>query len=144
MNKNLHNIDEFFKAEIEGHEDEPSSNVWESIDKDLDKKNVVSISKKYHKLKLVASFLLIFSLGMAMYVLHLNKKNNVDLKKDYPIALKDEKELMKNETEQSKDIGDNKSFNQKEKPALRTFPFQDRSGQNADSQRSNGEKGNKW
>ena len=141
MNKNLHNIDEFFKAEIEGLEDEPSSNVWESIDKDLDKRNVVSISKKYHKLKLVASFLLIFSLGMAMYVLHLNKKNKVDLKKDYPIALKDEKELMKNETEQSKDIADNKSFNQKEKPALRTFPFQDRSGQNADSQRPNVENG---
>ena len=98
MNKNLYNIDKLFKTALEGVEDEPSSNVWESIDKDLDKKKVVSISKKYHKLKFAASFLLIFSIGMAMYILKVNRKNKVQLKENHDtITLNDKNDKNKKE-----------------------------------------------
>ncbi|MGH2648390.1 MAG: hypothetical protein ACRDE8_12510, partial [Ginsengibacter sp.] len=75
MSKNIHKIDKLFKHAIEKHEEEPSSKVWEAIDKDLDKKKVVSISKKYNKLKWVAAILLLFSAGMAMYILQIEKRN---------------------------------------------------------------------
>ncbi|HUZ59718.1 MAG TPA: outer membrane beta-barrel protein [Hanamia sp.] len=118
MNENLHNIDKLFKNAIEKLEEEPSSKVWEDIDKNLDKKSVVSISKKYHKLKLVASFLLIFSLGMAMYILQLNKKNKVQLKKNYDqITLMDKRGRLKNGAEKESGIaGNNKSSMQNKIP----------------------------
>jgi hypothetical protein len=75
MDENIHNIDHLFKKAMEGHEEVPSSNVWENIDKNLDKNNVVSISRKYRKLKWVAASLLIFSAGMAMYTVQTRLKN---------------------------------------------------------------------
>lgn len=75
MDENLHNIDHLFRKAIEGHEEEPSTNVWENIDKNLDKKNVVSISKKYRKLKWAAAALLIFSAGLAMYTVQTRLRN---------------------------------------------------------------------
>jgi hypothetical protein len=75
MDENLHNIDHLFRKAIEGHEEAPSNNVWENIDKNLDKKNVVSISKKYRKLKWAAAALLIFSAGLAMYTVQTRLRN---------------------------------------------------------------------
>ncbi|GEO10238.1 outer membrane beta-barrel protein [Segetibacter aerophilus] len=75
MDENLHNIDHLFRKAIAGHEEEPSTNVWENIDKNLDKKNVVSISKKYRKLKWAAAALLIFSAGLAMYTVQTRLRN---------------------------------------------------------------------
>ena len=48
MNENLHNIDRLFKNAIEQHDETPSSEVWDAIDKKLDKNKVVSISRKYN------------------------------------------------------------------------------------------------
>jgi hypothetical protein len=70
MKKDLHNIDDLFKKALEEHEDLPSDQVWENIDKNLDKRKVIAISKKYNKLKWIAAGLLLFSVGMAMYMLH--------------------------------------------------------------------------
>lgn len=101
MNENLHNIDKLFRRAIEEHEEEPSSNVWEAIDKSLDKKKVVSLSKKYNKLKWAAAVLLLFCTGMATYIFHLHgtnnelaRKNNIgrDSKGHQKNVLKDEKE----------------------------------------------------
>ena len=135
MNKNLYNIDKLFKTALEGVEDEPSSNVWESIDKDLDKKKVVSISKKYHKLKFAASFLLIFSIGMAMYILKVNRKNKVQLKENHDtITLNDKndkKETIRTNAEQGTVIPDNNASIQKEISPGKTIPFHDSSGQNS-------------
>ena len=58
MNKDLHNIDDLFRKALEENQELPSASVWENIDKTLDKKKVVSISKKYNKLKWVAAVLL--------------------------------------------------------------------------------------
>ncbi|MEJ7680760.1 MAG: hypothetical protein WKG06_23495 [Segetibacter sp.] len=75
MDEDLHSIDDLFKKAINGHEELPSGGVWEKIDKNLDKKKVVFISKKYNKLKWIAAALLMFSAGMAMYTLHTKMKN---------------------------------------------------------------------
>src|SRR5450432_1434464 len=75
MSDDLHNIDDLFKRALEEHTELPSSAVWDNIDKSLDKKKVVSISKKYNKLKWAAAVLLLFSFGMAMYVLHIRMKD---------------------------------------------------------------------
>ena len=135
MNKNLYNIDKLFKTALEGVEDEPSSNVWESIDKDLDKKKVVSISKKYRKLKFAASFLLIFSIGMAMYILQVNRKNKVQLKENHDtITLNDKndkKETIRTDAEQGTTIPDSNASIQKEISSGKTIPFYDSSSHNS-------------
>ena len=75
MSENLPDIDDLFRKALENHEDSPSRDVWANIDKNLDKKKVVFISKKYKKLKWVAAALLIFSAGMAMYTLNSRLRN---------------------------------------------------------------------
>jgi hypothetical protein len=75
MNDDLHNIDDLFKRALEEHTELPSAAVWDNIDKSLDKSKVVSISKKYNKLKWAAAALLLFSIGMALYTIHIRIKN---------------------------------------------------------------------
>ena len=100
MSENLHNIDDLFKKAIDEHVDTPSQNVWDAIDKNLDKKKVVSISRKYNKLKWAAAILLLFSTGMAMYVWQTRMKN---------------KELVKqnNINKASKSIKENNNLDEK-------------------------------
>lgn len=76
MSKDLHDIDDLFKKALEENTEHASSLVWENVEKSLDKRKVVSISKKYYKLKWTAAILLLFSLGMAMYTLHVKKQNS--------------------------------------------------------------------
>ena len=97
MSENLHNIDDLFKRAINEHEDIPSQKVWDAIDKNLDKKKVVSISRKYNKLKWAAAILLLFSTGMAMYVWQTRMKNK-ELVKQNNInkATKSSKETINN------------------------------------------------
>jgi hypothetical protein len=103
MNEHLHNIDKIFKNALEKFEEDPSSDVWQGIDKKLDNKKVVSISKKYQKLKWVASFLLLFSIAMAMYILQVVKKNKLLLQKNHPeVVLRDQK----NEVNNGKELAD--------------------------------------
>lgn len=71
MDENLHSIDDIFRKAINEYDDTPSAKVTENIEKHLQKKRVVSITKKYKKWKWVAAALLIFSVGMAMYTIHL-------------------------------------------------------------------------
>ena len=75
MDENLHNIDDLFKKAIDQHDESPSESVWENLDRNLDKKKVAFISKKYNKLKWIAAALLMFSAGMAMYTWHTKMKN---------------------------------------------------------------------
>src|SRR4051812_21375813 len=77
MSDDLHNIDDLFKKALEKHGELASPGVWDKIDKSLDKKKVISISRKYNKLKWAAAILLLFSFGMAMYSLHIMKSKEV-------------------------------------------------------------------
>lgn len=73
MDKNLHDIDKLFRDQIEEHEEMPSEKVWDSIDNNLDKSNVVSIKKKYNNLKKLAVALLLLLLGTIAYQIQTNK-----------------------------------------------------------------------
>jgi hypothetical protein len=71
MSEDLHNdIDDIFRGGLEGHEEQPDESVWANIDHTLDKRRVISISKKYRVLKWAAAAILLFSIGMAMYAIH--------------------------------------------------------------------------
>ena len=72
MNENLHNIDKLFKTAIEDHEELPSTDVWNNIDKGLDKKNVVSIQRKYYVLKRVAVAVFIFGFVASVFAIYYN------------------------------------------------------------------------
>jgi len=102
MSENLHNIDDLFKKAIDQHEDTPSLKVWDAIDKNLDKKKVVSISRKYNKLKWAAAVLLLFSFGMAMFTWQTRMKNK-ELVKQNNInkAPKTNKEVINNDGKKS-------------------------------------------
>lgn len=67
MDENLHELDDLFNKALNEHNEAPSENIWEKIEKDLEKQKVVSITKKYQRWKWVAAALFIFSFGMAMY-----------------------------------------------------------------------------
>lgn len=98
MDEDLHNIDDIFKKGIDEHEEMPSGSAWENIDKNLDKKRVIFISKKYNKLKWAAAALLIFSAAMAVYTFHTNIKNKELAKESIDNKRKDiEKGVFKND-----------------------------------------------
>lgn len=108
MNDDLHNIDDLFKKALEEHTELPSSTVWDNIDKSLDKKKVVSILKKYNKLKWAAAVLLLFSFGMAMYTFHI-RTNNKELVKQHNTInnlkdLKNQHTQTKNKPEDSANL----------------------------------------
>lgn len=123
MNEDIHNMDDLFKKAINDHEEMPSNNVWEQIDKNLDKKKVIFISQKYNKLKWVAAALLMFSAGLAMYTWHtkiknkeLVKQNTVNSKKENNFKNNKnnntiaEKNLL-NKTKEKKRIKDTSALN---------------------------------
>jgi hypothetical protein len=105
MNDDLRNIDDLFKKALEEHTEIPSSAVWDNIDKSLDKKKVVSLSKKYNKLKWAAAVLLLFSFGMAMYTVHIRIKNK-ELVKQHNAGknLENQKTHTKNSPEDSSNL----------------------------------------
>src|SRR5438093_12255095 len=69
MSEHLHDIDNLFKDPIEGHEEAPSAGVWEAIDKQLDKKRVIQIERKYSHLRKIAAVLIVLLAGMGIYAL---------------------------------------------------------------------------
>ncbi len=47
MDKNLHEIDKLFLDSLESYEEQPSENVWPSIENDLNRKDVTKYKTKY-------------------------------------------------------------------------------------------------
>ena len=76
MNRNLPNIDDLFRKALDDYEEEPSEKAWPAISKNLDKRKVVSITRKYKKLKWAAAALLIFSAGLAMFSVQTEVRNS--------------------------------------------------------------------
>ena len=75
MSEDLHDIDDLFRKGLGDNSEVPPDKVWDNIDKGLDKKKVISISKKYSKLKWAVAVLLLFSISMAMYGVYINRQN---------------------------------------------------------------------
>src|SRR4051812_6679911 len=97
MDENLHNKDDLFKKALDEHEETASDNVWEKIDKNLDKKKVVFILEKYNKLKWIAAALLIFSTGLAMYTLRTKMRDTEVVRKNIVVSRKEvRKSVFKN------------------------------------------------
>ncbi len=73
MDENLHDIDKLFRDPIEEHEEMPAAKVWDAIESNLDKSNIVSIKKKYNNLKKLAAVLLLLLLGTIAYEIQTKK-----------------------------------------------------------------------
>ena len=69
MTEDFDHIDKLFKSEIQKYGEMPSPGVWENIDKNLDKRNIIHIKRKYANLKRVA-FLALLVVGIRIYDLH--------------------------------------------------------------------------
>ena len=81
MDKNLHDIENLFRKELEGNEETPSPNTWGRIDKILDRDKILSIDKKYASLKKIVFLLMFFLIGLSIYVWNI-RQNNGPEKKD--------------------------------------------------------------
>ena len=79
MSENLHDIDKLFKDGIEGHEEMPSGKVWDTIDNNLDKSNIIQIKRKYNNLKRLAIALLLLLLGTVVYEIQTKKTGKEEL-----------------------------------------------------------------
>ena len=121
MDENLHNIENLFRDGLEGNEELPSLNVWNGIDNALDKDNVVSIKKKYTKMKRVAILLLLLVLGFSVYELSIRHnsegiaKGNRNDSNDEAINKSNDRETVLPSTTQSKNPIDSISLNNKDK-----------------------------
>lgn len=100
MDENLHDIDKLFRDPIEEHEEMPSGKVWNAIDNNLDKSNIVSIKKKYNNLKKLAVALLLLLLGTIVYEVQTSKtpEKNVTVNKT---SDKEDNETADKQTAQS-------------------------------------------
>ena len=120
MDEDLHNIDDLFKKAINEHEEMPSNNVWEQIDKNLDKKKVIFISQKYNKLKWIAAALLMFSTGMAMYTWNTKLKNKELVKQNNFSSRKEtEKDTFKKKSNNSIITEENSANQTEEKKTVK-------------------------
>ena len=75
MDENLHNIEDLFQSALDDNEETPSRNVWEAVDKRLDKDNIVSIKRKYTNIKRIAVLLLFLLASFALFDVY--KINNI-------------------------------------------------------------------
>src|SRR5438045_375784 len=103
MSENLHDIDKLFKDSIEGHEEMPSDKVWDAIDNNLDKTNVIQIKRKYNNLKRLAVALLLLLLGTVVYEIQSKKTGKQELVKNNG---KDSKEIINNNTKEQTNVAD--------------------------------------
>ena len=74
MSENLHNIDKLFKNAIEDHDELPSGDLWNNIDKGLDKNKVVSIQRKYYVLKRIAVAVFLFGFVATVFAIYFNSR----------------------------------------------------------------------
>ncbi len=73
MSENLHDIDKLFRDSLNGHEEMPSNKVWDALDNNLDKSNVIQIKRKYNNLKRIAVALLLLLMGTIIYEIQSKK-----------------------------------------------------------------------
>lgn len=86
MSENLHKIDKLFRDPIEEYEEMPSADVWDNLDKNLDKSNVININRKYSRLKKISAAMLILLIGTLIFELSTVNflKNNTTISKSGP------------------------------------------------------------
>ncbi|MDQ6761701.1 MAG: outer membrane beta-barrel protein [Bacteroidota bacterium] len=83
MDEDLHNIEELFHSALDDDEEMPSQNVWDGVEKRLDKDNIISINKKYINIKRLAILLLLL-LGVSIYEMNRIYHSHSPAKNDTP------------------------------------------------------------
>jgi hypothetical protein len=83
MDENLHNIETLFHSALEDHEEIPSSNVWNAVDKRLDKDNIIRIQTKYANLKKLVALLLFLIFSFALYEINTASSNKESAKNNH-------------------------------------------------------------
>ncbi len=81
MDKNLQNIEDLFKKGLEGNEESPSEEVWDSIDQSLEKANSLKFKKKYYSLKRATAILVVMLALLSIYVLRNESKKQIERNK---------------------------------------------------------------
>jgi len=69
MDKNLQNIEDLFKKGLEGNEVSPSEEVWNVIDRSLEKASGLKFKKKYYSLKKATAILVLLLALLSIYLL---------------------------------------------------------------------------
>ena len=108
MDENLHDIDRLFKDSIEAHEEMPSENLWNAIDNNLDKSNVIDIKRKYNNLRRLAVVLLLLLLGTLVYEIQSKKPSKEVLAKNNAGS---NKEINNNQREKTKQYNEEHTLN---------------------------------
>ncbi len=81
MDGHFHDIDNLFQKATERHSELPSDAVWEHLEKDLQKRNITSVTKKYKKWKWAALLLIITAIAIGTYCLDITRRYNNAVKK---------------------------------------------------------------
>lgn len=84
MDEQLHDIDDLFQSAVKRHSELPTDNVWQHLEKNLQKRKVTSITKKYKKWRWVAAALFILSVGLAIYTIQLTWRYKKEVNETKP------------------------------------------------------------
>jgi hypothetical protein len=110
MDENLHNIEDLFHSALENNEEEsPSPDVWNAVEKRLDKDNIISIKRKYIYIKSIAVLLLLLLISFSLYEINNNSHNNNRLVKNNTIDSDSQKKLNKITDKPSHEKSENNS-----------------------------------
>ena len=122
MDENLQNIEDLFHSALKDNEETPSQNVWEVVDKRLDKDNLISIKRKYTNVKRIAAILLLMLASFALYEINtthtnddLAKNNNSDSKNKKILNKINDKGLNEKTTPNTAIVIDTTNTNNKKK-----------------------------
>jgi hypothetical protein len=74
MGENLHDIDKLFRDAIDEHEEMPAGKVWDSIENNLDKSNIIQIKRRYNNFKRIAIVLILLLSATVIYQLQVKTK----------------------------------------------------------------------
>jgi len=74
MGENLHDIDKLFRDAIDEHEEMPAGKLWDSIENNLDKSNIIQIKRKYNNFKRIAIALILLLSATVIYQLQVKTK----------------------------------------------------------------------
>lgn len=75
MNKNIHDIDNYFKEQLQQYEEEPPSSIWGKIDNDLNRAEAAFYKRKYVALR--KSLMLAACMLCSLFVVDVLQKENI-------------------------------------------------------------------
>jgi hypothetical protein len=90
MDENLHNIEDLFYSALDDNKEVPSKNVWDAVDRRLDKDKIISIKRKYIILKRIAVVLVLLLLSIGIYEINTTQFTSNGLAKNNSTGIGDQ------------------------------------------------------